>query len=60
MTAGVREKYDQLIAAGVVPQKRWGKPEDVGRSVEAVLKGGLPFSTGEIISVDGGFHLRRL
>ncbi len=60
MTAGVREKYDRLIADGLVPQKRWGKPDDVGLSVEAILKGSLPFSTGQIISVDGGFHLRRL
>ncbi|HEY3913115.1 MAG TPA: SDR family oxidoreductase, partial [Verrucomicrobiae bacterium] len=60
MTAGVREKYDQLIADGLVPQKRWGTPEDVGTSVASILKGGLPFSTGQVISVDGGFHLRRL
>jgi 3-oxoacyl-[acyl-carrier protein] reductase len=60
MTAGVKEKYDKLIADGLVPQKRWGTPEDVGLAVEVILKGGFPFSTGEIISVDGGFHLRRL
>jgi 3-oxoacyl-[acyl-carrier protein] reductase len=60
MTAGVKEKYDRLIADGLVPQKRWGKPEDVGLAVAAILKGGFPFSTGEVIHVDGGFHLRRL
>jgi len=60
MTAGVKEKYDRLIADGLVPQKRWGQPEDVGRAVEAILKGYFPFSTGEVITVDGGFHLRRL
>lgn len=60
MTAGVKEKYDKLIAEGLVPQMRWGKPEDVGLAVESVLKGYLPFSTGNIIQVDGGFHLRRL
>jgi 3-oxoacyl-[acyl-carrier protein] reductase len=60
MTAPVKEKYDRLIADGVVPQKRWGRPEDVGLAVEAIIKGNFPFSTGEIIFVDGGFHLRRL
>jgi len=60
MTAGVREKYDKLIAEGLVPQMRWGKPEDVGVAVEAILKGSFPFSTGAVIPVDGGFHLRRL
>lgn len=60
MTAPVKEKYDALIAAGLVPQRRWGTPEDVGLAVEAVLKGQFPFSTGQVISVDGGFHLKRL
>lgn len=60
MTAGVKEKYDALIASGIVPQMRWGLPDDVGRAVEAILKGYFPFSTGAVIPVDGGFHLRRL
>ncbi|MBW8864381.1 MAG: 3-ketoacyl-ACP reductase [Verrucomicrobia bacterium] len=60
MTAGVKEKYDKLITEGLVPQMRWGRSDDVGLAVEAVLKGGLPFSTGNVIHVDGGFHLRRL
>ena len=60
MTAGVKEKYDALIAQGLVPQMRWGTPEDVGLAVESILKGSFPFTTGEVISVDGGFHLRRL
>lgn len=60
MTAGVREKYDQLLATGIVPQRRWGEPADVGLAVSAVLTGQLPFSTGAVIPVDGGFHLRRL
>ena len=60
MTAGIKEKYDTLIAEGLVPQMRWGKPEDVGRAVEAVLQGHFPYSTGNIIHVDGGLHLRRL
>jgi NAD(P)-dependent dehydrogenase (short-subunit alcohol dehydrogenase family) len=60
MTAGVKEKYDQLIAEGLVPQRRWGKPEDVGQVVAALLQGHFPFSTGAVIPVDGGLHLRRL
>jgi 3-oxoacyl-[acyl-carrier protein] reductase len=60
MTAGVKGKYDDLIANGLVPQKRWGQPEDVGLAIEAILKGSFPFTTGQVISVDGGFHLRRL
>jgi NAD(P)-dependent dehydrogenase (short-subunit alcohol dehydrogenase family) len=60
MTAGVKGKYDELIAGGLVPQMRWGAPDDVGLAVEAILKGYFPFSTGAVIPVDGGFHLRRL
>lgn len=60
MTAGVKEKYDRLIGAGLTPIQRWGTPEDVGRAVAAIATDLLPFSTGEVINVDGGFHLRRL
>lgn len=60
MTVPVKEKYDRLISQGVTPIKRWGTPEDVGRAVLAIARGYLPFSTGEIINVDGGFHLRAL
>jgi len=60
MTRGVRERYDSLIAAGLTPIRRWGQPEDVARAVVALAEGALPFSTGEVINVDGGFHLRRL
>ena len=60
MTAGVKEKYDKLLAEGIVPQRRWGRPEDVGLAVRAVVEGRFPFSTGDVINIDGGFHLRRL
>jgi 3-oxoacyl-[acyl-carrier protein] reductase len=60
MTSGVKTKYDRLIADGLTPIKRWGLPEDVGSAVAAIAAGQLPFSTGEVINVDGGFHLRRL
>lgn len=60
MTAGVKDKYDKLLAEGIVPQKRWGAPADLGRAVESILAGHFPFSTGDVLNVDGGFHLRRL
>jgi NAD(P)-dependent dehydrogenase (short-subunit alcohol dehydrogenase family) len=60
MTVPVKENYDKLIAEGLTPIKRWGTPEDVGKAVAAIALDLLPFSTGEVINVDGGFHLRRL
>ena len=60
MTAPVRDKYDRLIAEGLSPIRRWGTPEDVAKAVVAVAAGHFPFSTGDRINVDGGFHLRRL
>jgi 3-oxoacyl-[acyl-carrier protein] reductase len=60
MTAGVKEKYDKLIAEGLVPQKRWGTGDDVGQAVTTLLQGSFPFSTGDVFNVDGGMHLQRL
>jgi len=60
MTAIVKEKYDRLISEGLTPIRRWGTPEDVGRTVLAIAKDFLAYSTGEIINVDGGFHMRVL
>ncbi len=60
MTQGVKEKYDALIEGGITPIRRWGHPEDVAKAVAAVASGAFPFSTGEVINVDGGFHLRKL
>lgn len=60
MTAGVKGKYDKLIGEGLTPMPRWGAPEDVGKAVAAIAQDLLPFSTGEVINVDGGFHLRKL
>jgi len=59
MTGPVKEKYDKLINEGLTPIRRWGTPEDVGKAVAAIAQDLLPFSTGEVINVDGGFHLRR-
>jgi NAD(P)-dependent dehydrogenase (short-subunit alcohol dehydrogenase family) len=60
MTAGVHDKYEALIAEGLVPQRRWGTPDDVGQAVTSLLLGHFPFSTGAVLPVDGGAHLRRL
>lgn len=60
MTGPVKDKYDKLILDGLTPIKRWGTPEDVAKAVAALARGALPFSTGEVINVDGGFHIRRL
>ena len=60
MTAGVTEKYDKLIAEGLTPIRRWGLPDDVAKPVAACARGDLEVSTGEVINVDGGFHLRIL
>jgi NAD(P)-dependent dehydrogenase (short-subunit alcohol dehydrogenase family) len=57
MTATVKEKYDRMIAGGLTPIKRWGQPGDVAKAVAAIARDQFPFSTGEVINVDGGFHL---
>ena len=61
LTSVVKDKYDDLILEqGITPIRRWGQPQDVGKAVVAIAEGLLPFSTGEVINVDGGFHLSRL
>jgi len=60
MTAGVKAMYDRRIADGLVPEGRWGQPEDVGRVVAALLRGDLPYATGSVIHVDGGLSVPRL
>ncbi len=60
MTAGMKEKYDKLIADGLCVQQRWGEPEDVGKVVASLAKGDFPYSTGQVIMVDGGLTIPRL
>ncbi|MFP3937450.1 MAG: 3-ketoacyl-ACP reductase [Phycisphaerae bacterium] len=60
MTSKVKDKYDKLIGDGLTPIRRWGQPGDVAGAVAVCARGELKFSTGEIINVDGGFHLQRL
>lgn len=60
MTSGVTEKYDKLIADGLLVQPRWGTPEDVGKAVSLLARGELAYSTGQVLMVDGGLTLPRL
>ena len=60
MTAGVKEKYDRMIADGLTVQKRWGQPEDVGRAVAMLTRGDLTYAPGTMLSVDGGITLLRI
>jgi len=60
MTSVVHAKYEKLIAEGVTPIRRFGKPEDVAQMVVAACSGMLDFTSGQVLNADGGFHLRRL
>jgi 3-oxoacyl-[acyl-carrier protein] reductase len=60
MTSGVTEKYDRLIADGLTLERRWGEPEDVGRSVAALVRGDIPYATGQVLYIDGGMRIRQL
>jgi len=60
MTSGVTDKYDKLIADGLCVTRRWGYPEDVGKAVGALARGDFPYSTGQVVMVDGGLTIPRL
>lgn len=60
MTAGVKEKYDKLFNEGLTVQERWGLPEDIGKAAAGLARGDFPYSTGQVIMVDGGLTLQRL
>ena len=60
MTANVKELYDKRIADGLIPEGRWGQPEDVGRAVAVLVRGDIAYSTGTVVNVDGGLSIPRL
>ncbi|QDT52714.1 3-oxoacyl-[acyl-carrier-protein] reductase FabG [Caulifigura coniformis] len=60
MTSGVTEKYDRLIAGGLTLDRRWGEPDDVGRAVAALVRGDIPYATGQVLKIDGGMTIRTL
>ena len=60
MTAAVKEKYDKLIAQGLLVQARWGLPEDIGKAAAMMVRGDIGYSTGQVIMIDGGQSIPRL
>lgn len=60
MTSGVTDKYDALIEEGLCVTPRWGFPEDIGKAVGALAEEKFPYSTGQVITVDGGLTMPRL
>ncbi len=60
MTARVKDKYDKLISKGLIPQSRWGVPEDIAKAVASLSRGDWDFSTGTVFEISGGLNIRRL
>jgi NAD(P)-dependent dehydrogenase (short-subunit alcohol dehydrogenase family) len=60
MTEGVKAKYDALIEGGILLEKRWGTPKDIGTAVSMLARGELPYATGAVLVLDGGLTLARL
>jgi len=60
MTARIKDKYDKLIGEGLVPQKRWGLPEDIGRAIASMARGDWNFSTGMVFEISGGLNIHKL
>ena len=60
MTTKIKDKYDKLISEGLVPQKRWGLPEDIGKAVASISRGDWNFSTGMIFEISGGLNIHKL
>ncbi|MCU0457174.1 MAG: 3-ketoacyl-ACP reductase [Bacteroidales bacterium] len=60
MTVKVKDKYDKLISEGLVPQKRWGVPEDIGKAVASIARGDFDFSTGMVFEISGGMNIHKL
>ena len=60
MTAKIKDKYDKLINEGLVPQKRWGLPDDIGKAVASISRGDWDFSTGMVFEISGGLNINKL
>lgn len=60
MTAPVTEKYDRLISEGLTLERRWGETDDVGRAVAMLVRGDLPYATGQVLKIDGGMTIRQM
>jgi len=60
MTAKIKDKYDKLISEGLIPQKRWGLPQDIGKSIASIARGDWNFSTGMVFEISGGLNIHKL
>lgn len=60
MTIKLKDKYDKQISEGLVPQKRWGFPEDIGKAVASIARGDWNFSTGMVFEISGGLNIHKL
>jgi len=60
MTSEVKEKYDRLFQQGLAIQQRWGTPSDIGKVAATMALGNMPYSTGQVVMVDGGMTISRL
>lgn len=60
MTAKIKDKYDKLINEGLIPQKRWGHPVDIGKAVASIARGDWSFSTGMVFEISGGLNIHKL
>ncbi len=60
MTAKIKDKYDKLISEGLVPQKRWGLPDDIAKAVASISRGDWNFSTGMVFEISGGLNIHKL
>lgn len=60
MTVKVKDKYDKMIAEGLIPQQRWGLPEDIGKAVASIARGNFDFSTGMVFEISGGLNIHKL
>jgi 3-oxoacyl-[acyl-carrier protein] reductase len=60
MIAAVTASYEQRIAEGLLPQRRMGEPRDVASVIRSIADGHLDYCTGQVLHVDGGFHMRTL
>lgn len=60
MTEKVKVVYQERIKAGLTLEPRMGLPEDVGKAVASLVRGDIPYATGQVITVDGGLMVERL
>jgi 3-oxoacyl-[acyl-carrier protein] reductase len=60
MISAVESVYEEKIANGLLPQRRMGETSDIAKAVRGIADGLLDYSTGQVLNVDGGFHLRSL